>query len=68
MLTDSKQDMSWIGLCLLQMAEYLRAVIAESSDKQIKQLQSRIHCDLQVGTEKVNSQIISTQGSQFTVQ
>ena len=37
MLTGSKQDMSWIGLCLLHMAECLRAVIAERSDKQIKQ-------------------------------
>lgn len=27
----------------MQMAEYLRAVVAERSDKQIKQLQSRIH-------------------------
>lgn len=50
------------------MAEYLRAVIAERSDKQIKQLQSRIHCDIQVGTETVNLHITGTQSSQFTLQ
>ena len=27
MLTGSKQDISWMGLCLLQMAEFLRAVM-----------------------------------------
>lgn len=32
-----------LGLCLLQMAEYLRAAVAESADKQMKQLKSRIH-------------------------
>lgn len=39
------QNRIWdgIGLCLLQMEEYLRAALAESADKQMKQLKSRIH-------------------------
>lgn len=43
MLTGSKQDMRWIGLCLLQMVECLGAAVVERSDKQMKQQQSRIH-------------------------